>query len=802
VKLWLTSASSIDNSSFDEVGHNVETMAPAGPSGTRGVMTNSFDANGNLIATVTPIGAGTGCNPVTTSTCLGASYLTYDAENRLLSVASTDGTPTIRSTYNADGSKATETDGTGTSTFHYDSAGRLIDTTNGTGAVTTWGYNALGQLSCQSYDNNAGNTCASPLAGSSTPPTGLVTFTYDDQGRASSLITWNAVTLTTAYDCSGGRAWVSTGTASVLSCDATHLSIPATPTDPNAITTTFTQNATGQLTNQATTTNAGSTNLLSFSFTYDELSRLKSSAPTVNAVTMATDLYGYDPTSRVISGPITGTTGNPNYAYSSTGAMTKATTHFTSAGYAPNGQLCWTSFATVTAPSCASPPPASSLPPTSAPTTFTYDQNGNRTSSTSPSTSSSLTWQATSGRLICINTSGTTCSTSSPSATTTLYSYDGEGHRMSSSNNGTTNTFTWDTAASQLLADSTHDYLYLSGSASPDLQINLATGTVDLLIQDHNANTRGVVQVTGATSSLNGKLVNYTDYDAYGNPITESGGAINPGGMANGGVTTDTSTSFAFGAGYSDSSNLTYLVHRYLDNETGQFISIDPLVNQTQEAYVYAGDGPVMVSDVLGESPNIGKPPACDRFRNSPYVNCKKTSRVYTPKGAEASVLRVCQYVSPGNCFSQVRSNDGKRFIDVLDRRRQILYEVKTGAQYNSQALLRQSNFDSVQVLNGSFSSNTSTFSITRAIWIFLPNTSGISWPSIPLVSSLSSRGINVTIRYVARRASSNDPWYSFGDDLSMKRIAGEESSSPSILEDLWAGAEVYAEMEFAELAL
>jgi hypothetical protein len=35
-----------------------------------------------------------------------------------------------------------------------------------------------------------------------------------------------------------------------------------------------------------------------------------------------------------------------------------------------------------------------------------------------------------------------------------------------------------------------------------------------------------------------------------------------------------------------------------------------------------------------------------------------------------------------------------------------------------------------------------------------------------------------------------------------MKRIAGEESSSPSILEDLWAGAEVYAEMEFAELAL
>lgn len=279
MKLWPTSASSIDNSSFDEVGHNVETITPAGPSGTRGVTTNAFDANGNLIATVTPIGAGTGCNPTVTSTCLGASYSTYDAQNRLLSVSYTDGTPTVRYTYNADGSKATETDSTGTSTFHYDSAGRLLDTTNGAGAVTTWGYNALGQLSCQSYDNNAGNTCASPLAGSSTPPTGLVTYTYDDQGRASSLTTWKSVALTTAYNCSGGKAWVSTGTASALSCDATHLALPATPTDPNAITTTFTQNATGQLTNQATTTNAGSTNLLSFSFTYDELSRLKSSTP-------------------------------------------------------------------------------------------------------------------------------------------------------------------------------------------------------------------------------------------------------------------------------------------------------------------------------------------------------------------------------------------------------------------------------------------------------------------------------------------------------------------------------------------
>ena len=292
------------------------------------------------------------------------------------------------------------------------------------------------------------------------------------------------------------------------------------------------------------------------------------------------------------SGPITGTTGNPNYSYSQSGAITQATTHFVSAAYWPNGQLCWTNPTAVSSPSCASTP--------STATTFTYDLNGNRTATSSATNSTSLTWQATSGRLTCINTAGTTCSATSPTSTTTLYSYDGDGHRMTSSNNGTTNAFIWDTGASQLLADSTHDYVYLQGSVTPDLQINLTTGTVDLLIQDQNANTRGVVQVTGANSSLNGTLVNYTDYDAYGNAITQSGGAINPGGMANGGVTTDISTSFAFGAGYWDSSNLTYLVHRYLDNETGQFISVDPLVDQTREAYVYAGDGPVMGIDAMG----------------------------------------------------------------------------------------------------------------------------------------------------------------------------------------------------------
>ena len=35
-----------------------------------------------------------------------------------------------------------------------------------------------------------------------------------------------------------------------------------------------------------------------------------------------------------------------------------------------------------------------------------------------------------------------------------------------------------------------------------------------------------------------------------------------------------------------------YLVGRYYDPKTGQFLSVDPLVQETQQAYLYAGDNP------------------------------------------------------------------------------------------------------------------------------------------------------------------------------------------------------------------
>ena len=42
------------------------------------------------------------------------------------------------------------------------------------------------------------------------------------------------------------------------------------------------------------------------------------------------------------------------------------------------------------------------------------------------------------------------------------------------------------------------------------------------------------------------------------------------------------------------------VVGRYYDPATGQFLSVDPMVEQTLQAFLYAGDDPVMVADPTG----------------------------------------------------------------------------------------------------------------------------------------------------------------------------------------------------------
>jgi RHS repeat-associated protein len=72
-----------------------------------------------------------------------------------------------------------------------------------------------------------------------------------------------------------------------------------------------------------------------------------------------------------------------------------------------------------------------------------------------------------------------------------------------------------------------------------------------------------------------------------------------PYGQQRGGDTI-TTTDHGFLGQIEDPTGLTYLNNRYYDPTTARFISVDPLVDMTRDAYGYAGNNPITMSDPTG----------------------------------------------------------------------------------------------------------------------------------------------------------------------------------------------------------
>lgn len=389
-----------------------------------------------------------------------------------------------------------------------------------------------------------------------------------------------------------------------------------------------------------TTTGIGPTNLLDLGVgSRDASGNIVTETPTVGTTTQTPDGYGYNDTSQVNSGPIAGSSGSTAYTYEPTGSITADTTAFESAGYTAAGALCWT-YTGTSSNACSSPP--------SGATSYSTNADGERTGMTpSGGNAASYGWETDSNRLNCANTNGTSCSTSSPTASTTVYTYDGDGLRTSATIGPTTTGFTWGTASSNpaLLSDGTWDYVYVPGSASPIEQI-ASTGsspTTDLLLSDQSHNVRGLVQLSSGTHQ--NQLVNYTDYDAYGDPITGSGGSAESGGISVAQTSVNSNyvglTPWGFGGGYTDSTGIIYLINRYYDPVTGQFLSADPDLSTTGRPYEYASDNPLELIDPTGTTVWFAQGEVCSQlFWDTP--NCG-----FSPDEAESwvgSLLRGLAY--------------------------------------------------------------------------------------------------------------------------------------------------------------
>ncbi len=88
-----------------------------------------------------------------------------------------------------------------------------------------------------------------------------------------------------------------------------------------------------------------------------------------------------------------------------------------------------------------------------------------------------------------------------------------------------------------------------------------------------------------------GAVVNSYQYDAYGNRSSSSETVANP---------------FGYAGGYRDSeSGLYYLQARYYDPSTQQFLTVDPLVAATGQAYTYVAGSPLNGTDPSGQGPEV-----------------------------------------------------------------------------------------------------------------------------------------------------------------------------------------------------
>jgi RHS repeat-associated protein len=166
-------------------------------------------------------------------------------------------------------------------------------------------------------------------------------------------------------------------------------------------------------------------------------------------------------------------------------------------------------------------------------------------------------------------------------AAPTAFSYNGDGLRMSMSTGNGNRQFSWDTSPSvpQLLNDGTASYIY--GPAGLPIEQIDGSGTPSYFFHDAVGSTRALLTGSGTVGGT------YA-YSPYGTLQKSTGSA---------------STPLLYGQGYTDqATGLIYLVNRYYDPISGQFLTVDSDLDETHEPFSYANDDPVNLVDPGGRS--------------------------------------------------------------------------------------------------------------------------------------------------------------------------------------------------------
>ena len=548
-------------------------------SGTSAASTTSYcyDPNGDKTATVAPDGNISGVASCATSDPYqtNSSYQTgysYDSLGELVSETrpATSAAPsgqTTSSTYDAVGNELTSQDPNGVTTtntytplnqlasisysgssahsvsYSYDANGNRISMSDASGS-SSYSYDPFNELT--SSQNGAGKT---------------LTYTYNDDGETSSI----------TYPLGAGATWATSNTISYGHDNADELN---SITDFNSNTITVGNTADGlphslSLGSSGDTISTtydpadqpsdvslgnGTTTLLEFAYGNVPSGAISSETTTPSTLTSPA-AYTYDPQNRVTQ-LTPGSGGALNYAFDASSNITTLPTG-ASGSYDNASELTSSTLAGTT-------------------TAYTYNSDGERTQA------------AQAGNMIAsasYNGAQELTSYNNSAANMGAATYDGDNLRTSSTTtpvggSATTQNYFWDTSNStpRLVMDSSNAYIYGSGIA-PIEQVDLANGTITYLVADRLGSIR-------ATVNSSGSLTHSTSYDAWGNPQTTGGLTAN--------------TPFGYAGSYTDPTGLTYNIRRYYDPQTGQFISVDPAVDQTEASYAYVAGDPVNSIDPSG----------------------------------------------------------------------------------------------------------------------------------------------------------------------------------------------------------
>jgi RHS repeat-associated protein len=199
-------------------------------------------------------------------------------------------------------------------------------------------------------------------------------------------------------------------------------------------------------------------------------------------------------------------------------------------------------------------------------TSYAYDQRGNRTTMTPPGGTATTVGYDQARRLTSYSTIAT-------------YTYNADNLRMTKTVGATTDTYSYD-QNNKILVDATSAATqnYVFGPGGLPLEQISGTGTVTWYHHDQLGSTRTLTNNTGTA-------IGTATYDPYGNTT----------------ATTGTTTPLGYTGSYTDpESGFLYLVNRYYDPGTSQFLTVDPLVAVTQSAYGYVADNPLNGTDPNG----------------------------------------------------------------------------------------------------------------------------------------------------------------------------------------------------------